>query len=69
MAPAITGNGYKDLDIDNGQMASILYLSAIYGDMPETEKTKVMKDLEKYCGRDTEGMIWIVEKLRELVDK
>ena len=25
-----------------------------------------MSDLEKYCGRDTEGMIWIVEKLYEL---
>jgi hypothetical protein len=28
-----------------------------------------MDDLEKYCGRDTEGMIWIVEKLRELCDQ
>ncbi len=64
--PAITGNGYKDLYINNGQIASISYLSAIYGDMTETEKTKVMNDLEKYCGRDTEGMIWIVEKLREI---
>lgn len=63
--PAITGSGYKDLDINNGQIASILYLSAIYGDMPKPEKAKVLTDLEKYCGRDTEGMIWIVEKLRE----
>lgn len=63
--PAVTGSGYKDLDIDNGQIASILYLSAIYGEMPEAEKTKILTDLEKYCGRDTEGMIWIVEKLRD----
>ena len=64
--PAITDKGYEDLDINDGQIASILYLSAIYGDMPETERVKVMSDLEKYCGRDTEGMIGIVEKLREL---
>jgi len=34
--------------------------------MPEDEKVKVMTDLEQYCGRDTEGMIWIVERLEEL---
>ncbi len=65
--PAITGKGYGDLDIADGQTASILYLSAVYGDVPEAESSKVMSDLEEYCGRDTEGMIWIVEHLRELV--
>ena len=64
--PAITGKGYEDLDIFDGQLASITFLAATYGDMPEEEREKVMSDLEEYCGRDTEGMIWIVEKLREL---
>jgi len=64
--PAITGKGYEDLDINDGQLASISFLSATFGDMPEDEKVKVMTDLEQYCGRDTEGMIWIVEKLGEL---
>ena len=36
------------------------------GDMPEAERTKVMRNLEEYCGRDTEGMIWIMEKLKGL---
>jgi len=64
--PAITGRGYEDLDIADGQLASITFLAATYGDMPEEKRKKVMSDLEKYCDRDTEGMIWIVEKLSEL---
>ena len=60
--------GYDDLDINDGQLASISFLSATFGDMPEAERAKVMTDLEQYCGRDTEGMIWIVDKLRELCD-
>ncbi len=64
--PAITGRGYEDLDINDGQLASISFLSATFGDMPDAERVKVMTDLEQYCGRDTEGMVWIVDKLREL---
>ncbi len=67
--PAITGRGYEDLDISDGQLASITFLAATYGDMPEEEREKVISDLEEYCGRDTEGMIWIVEKLRGLIGK
>ncbi|MFC1874149.1 DUF2779 domain-containing protein [Chloroflexota bacterium] len=64
--PAITGRGYKDLDISDGQVASVTFLAATYGEATEEERNKIRTDLEKYCGRDTEGMIWIVEKLREL---
>ena len=64
--PAITGRGYEDLDISDGQLASITFLAATYGDMPEDERVKVMSDLEEYCGRDTEGMIWIVQSLSQL---
>jgi len=48
------------------RMASIPFLAATYGEMPKEEREKVMSDLEEYCGRDTEGMIWIVERLREV---
>ena len=65
--PAITGRGYEDLDISDGQLASLSFLSATFGDLPEAERVKVMTDLERYCGRDTEGMLWIVNKLRELI--
>jgi hypothetical protein len=64
--PSITGKGYEDLRINDGQIASINFLAATYGDMPEEEKLQVLENLEAYCGRDTEGMIWIVEKLREI---
>ena len=64
--PAITGRGYEGLDISDGQLASITFLAATYGEMPKEEREKVMSDLEAYCGRDTEGMIWIVDKLKEL---
>ena len=64
---AITGRGYEDLDINDGQIASILSLSATSGNMPEAARVKVMTDLGRYCGRDTEGMLWIVNKLRELI--
>ena len=64
--PAITGTGYDDLNIADGMKASIDYLTTNYGNASEEEKNKVLSDLEKYCGRDTEGMIWIVDKLREL---
>jgi len=45
------------------------YLTVLQYPSPEPEKNKVMTDLEQYCGRDTEGMIWIVEKLRALISK
>ena len=66
--PAITSRGYEGLDISDGQLASITFLAATYGDMPKEERDKVMRDLEEYCGRDTEGMIWIVDRLKELCE-
>jgi hypothetical protein len=51
--PAVTGRSYDDLTMT-------------YGIMSEQEKEELRADLEKYCAMDTEGMIWIVEKLYEL---
>jgi len=64
--PALTGRGYDGLDISVGDEASLAYLDMTYGNMPADERAKTRADLEQYCGRDTEGMIWIVESLREL---
>ncbi len=66
--PAITGRGYDDLDISDGQIASAAFLAATYGEMPEEDRANVMSNLEHYCGRDTEGMIWIIDKLTGLCD-
>jgi hypothetical protein len=64
--PAVTGRSYDDLAINNGDDASLAYLTMTYGIMSEQEKEELRADLEKYCAMDTEGMIWIVEKLYEL---
>ena len=66
--PVITGQGYKELDIADGQLASLLFEKVTYGEASDEERNKVRSDLEKYCALDTEGMIWIVDKLRELVN-
>jgi CRISPR/Cas system-associated exonuclease Cas4 (RecB family) len=63
--PALTGKGYNELDISDGQVASIAFQAVTYGNVSEEERNKVRSDLEKYCGLDTEGMIWIVDSLRD----
>ena len=64
--PAVTGRGYGGLTIANGENASFEFYRVTYGDVLEAERNQVRQDLEKYCGRDTEGMIWIVQALEEL---
>jgi hypothetical protein len=45
--------------------ASLEYLRVHFGNVPEAERRKVRQQLERYCGQDTEGMIWIVDALRK----
>ncbi len=66
--PALIGKTYEGMEISDGQSASIAYQAVTYGDVPEEAREKVRADLEKYCALDTEGMIWIVDKLTELGD-
>ncbi|MFH1337550.1 MAG: DUF2779 domain-containing protein [Nanoarchaeota archaeon] len=65
--PAMTGKGYSNMDIGDGVTASNSFIRVNFGNVSEEEKKKVRADLEKYCCLDTEGMIWIMDKLRELV--
>jgi len=46
---------------------NLLFQAITYGDVSEEVRSKVREDLEKYCGLDTEGMIWIIDKLKELL--
>ncbi|MFC2007640.1 DUF2779 domain-containing protein [Chloroflexota bacterium] len=64
--PAVTGYSYEDMEISNGELASVLYQSATFGNIPDEERDKIYDDLEKYCGLDTEGMIEIVNELTKL---
>jgi len=59
--------GYSDLGISEGQTASIEYFRVTYGDASEEDRRNVRENLLKYCGRDTVGMVWIIEKLLTLM--
>jgi hypothetical protein len=64
--PALTGRGYDHLAIQDGTMASLQYLRAAFGNVSVEGRAAVRKQLDDYCGLDTEGMIWIVDSLRGL---
>lgn len=61
--PAITGNTYDEMEISAGGDASALYFQVTHKNPHSSEKDKVYSDLEKYCALDTEGMVWILNKL------
>ncbi len=65
--PVLTGTSYDHLDISDGMDASLAFLDVTSNNVPDEERIKIRKDLEKYCALDTEGMIRIVEKLKELI--
>lgn len=66
--PAITGKSYEDLEIKEGGTASTAFVEMAFSDISEKEKEKIRKGLEAYCGLDTEGLIWIIDELRKLVE-
>jgi len=61
--PAVTGISYEDLEISHGDIASLRYMQATFGNVSAEERNKIRKDLLKYCKQDTGGMIRIVENL------
>ncbi|MDO8510618.1 MAG: DUF2779 domain-containing protein [Nanoarchaeota archaeon] len=67
--PALVGDGYEDLNIKDGDCASIAYLDMTFGKMTAEAKKKTREDLLKYCERDTEAMVWIVEKMKRIINK
>jgi len=64
--PALTGKGYEGIEI-SGEEAGLAYLDITYGDLSEKEKEKIRKNLEEYCGLDSEGMVLIVDELVKLI--
>lgn len=66
--PALIGKGYEDLDIKEGGDASLAFLDITFEKLSKEEKQILRTNLEKYCERDTEAMVWIVKKLREIVE-
>ena len=39
----------------------------MFGDVTDAERQPARHQLEKYCGRDTEARVWIVDALRYAV--
>ena len=64
--PALTGKGYEGLAIQEGSTASNEFLRVTFGDVDEEERSRVRRQLGDYCGRDTEGMVWITDALRHI---
>jgi hypothetical protein len=58
---------YADLEIGDGQTASVRYLAAITGRLGEDEAEEVYRDLIKYCERDTYAMVRLLDRLRGMV--
>jgi CRISPR/Cas system-associated exonuclease Cas4 (RecB family) len=60
----VTDLGYDDLDITDGQAASLAYAEIIGPETPDDRRQELRADLLLYCGRDTEAMVRLVETLR-----
>jgi len=61
--PALTGKDYGALEIQEGQTASREFLRVTFTDVSESERKRVRGALDKYCGQDTQGMVWILNAL------
>jgi hypothetical protein len=64
--PALTGKDYTNLEIQEGETASREFVRITFGDVGESERKRVRRALEMYCGQDTEGMVWILDALRSV---
>jgi hypothetical protein len=59
---------YDGLGIQDGEMASIRYLSCIKNVVPEEEKRKIFEDLKKYCSQDTLAEVKLLDVLCACAD-
>lgn len=65
--PAIAPEfSYKDLEVNNGGMASSIFLAMVNG-VYEGDEAETRRNLLKYCERDTEGMVIIYRHLKEII--
>lgn len=55
---------YKNINIQDGGMASSIYLSMVNKTF-KGDEISIRKNLQEYCWLDTYGMVKIIEKLKE----
>lgn len=67
VAPALAPElGYDDLELRDGQAASLTYLKLIGGVEP-TEAVRLQQSLLAYCERDTLAMVRVLEAIRQAI--
>jgi hypothetical protein len=64
--PALTGQGYDDLSVAGGGLASALLTRVLFEAMPDAEAAIGRQSLLAYCERDTWGLVLLLRRLREL---
>ncbi len=67
--PVLTGQTYKDMNIQEGDEASRTFVETFIKGTSTKDKATVRKDLEDYCRLDTQAMVDVVGKLKEMVAK
>lgn len=64
--PVLGESDYSDLEIDEGGLASVVYMKALRTDDSD-ERNQFFRDLREYCERDTLATHEILKSLREHV--
>lgn len=64
VVPCMLSESYGDLTIADGETASSEYLHICLGEVEPDYVARVRRDLEIYCGKDTESLFQIIENLR-----
>ncbi|MCH7491652.1 MAG: DUF2779 domain-containing protein [Gemmatimonadetes bacterium] len=57
--------GYDDLEIQDGNLASVVFLESNHPDTKPGRREHLRRDLLAYCKRDTEAMLRVVEAMRD----
>jgi hypothetical protein len=58
---------YKDLEISNGVTAQRIWMEIVFQGKNKEIKDKIMEDMRKYCGLDTEIMVHILKVLESKI--
>jgi hypothetical protein len=62
--PALVDDlSYEGLAVSSGDVASLRYEAAVWGDLPEAEREAVFADLLAYCATDTLAMVRLFQEL------
>ena len=59
---------YADLEISDGDTASMKYLSCVKDEVSDGDKDHIYKELRKYCALDTLAEVRLLEVLYEYAD-